>query len=165
MNEFKKVNEIHEIQTVVKLAKEIMHEHYGSYIPTHHIDYFLEEYQSFAKITEQINQNYIYYLIQNKNLAVGYFGLKMNTDLIEISKIYIQNSRRGLRLGEKSIQYIIILAEKLKIDQIELVVNQNNNRAISFYKRLQFNIIEAKTTTYGNGHSEDDYLMRRIIQA
>ena len=60
-------------------------------------------------------------------------------------------------------EFIVEFARKKELKTIELLVNQRNKQAITFYEKFGLKISESRTTTYDNGHSEDDHLMRMGI--
>lgn len=152
-----------DLTLIEHLAHEIMIEHYESYIPKEHILFYLNEYQSTEAIQRQINGNHNYYLISLNNIGVGYFCIEAKDNVLNLDKLYLLGSARGNELGKMALEFIIDYAIKNNFRSIELIVNQKNLKAISFYENFDFKIVNALTTNYSNGHSEADYKMERIF--
>lgn len=164
MIEIKKADKTTEFKIIEKLANEILHEVYDPIIPAEHTDYFLTEFQSVNAIENQIkNENFSYFLLNFDTKNVGYLGIqKLNKKLI-LSKIYILESFRGLKIGKATLEYVNGFATNNGIDRIELIVNQQNQNTIDIYLKKGFKIVESITNSFPNGHSVEDYKMEKIL--
>ena len=86
-------------------------------------------------IQEQIDNGFEYYLMYDKNTAIGYLGLqidKMPFKMV-LSKLYILKDKRGKGFGSQAIELILNRAAELGITQISLTVNRQNQKTIQFY--------------------------------
>ena len=131
-----------EFKIIEKLAIEILHEVYDQIIPAKHTDYFITEFQSVSAIGRQIkNENFSYFLLNFENKNVGYLGIqKLNKKLI-LSKLYILESFRGLKIGKTALEYVNVFAANNRIEKIELIVNQQNQNTIDIYLKKGFKIV------------------------
>jgi len=160
----KKADKKTEFKVIEKLANEILHEVYDPIIPAEHTDYFLKEFQSENAIEDQIkNENFSYFLLNFNTKNVGYLGIqKLNKKLI-LSKLYILESFRGLKIGRTALEYVNGFATDNGIEKIELIVNRQNQNTIDIYLKNGFKIVESIINSFPNGHSIEDYKMEKIL--
>jgi ribosomal protein S18 acetylase RimI-like enzyme len=154
-----------EFKIIEKLAIEIFHEVYDPIIPAEHTDYFLKEFQSENAIGNQIeNENFSYYLLIFDTKNVGYLGIqKLNRKLI-LSKIYILESFRGLKIGKAALEFVNYFAIENRMEKIELIVNRKNKNTIDIYMKKGFRIMESIVNSFPNGHSVEDYKMEKVLK-
>lgn len=152
-----------EIETVSVLAKSILHEFYGPQMPKHHINYFLEEFQSTEAIKKQLESSWKYYLIELNSVAIGYMGISIEGKKMILSKLYVLANQRNMGAGKSAMILIDSVAKKGGIEELELRVNQMNIRAIKFYKNYGFKVVDDISTSYNSGHTEHDYIMIKKI--
>ncbi len=164
MIEIKKATNSTEFKIIEKLAIEILHEVYDPIIPAEHTEYFLTEFQSENAIINQIeNENFSYFLLNYDTNNVGYLGIqKLNKKLI-LSKLYILESFRGLKIGKTALQYVNKFAMENGIERIELIVNRQNQNTIDIYLKNEYKIVESIVNSFPNGHSVEDYKMEKIL--
>ena len=149
-----------EIVTVAKLAKEIWTEHFTAIIGADQVDYMLDKFQSEKAITDQIqNKGYIYYLIGEGKLAIGYCAIVEEEDALFLSKLYIRKTMRGKGVARKTIDFIKIIALERNLGRITLTVNKNNIGPIAAYEKLGFVNTGPVVQEIGGGFIMDDYKM------
>ncbi len=166
MIEIEKADNPTEFKIIQKLATEILHKVYDPIIPAEHTDYFLTEFQSENAIGNQIkNENFGYFLLNFKNKNVGYLGIQTLNKKLVLSKLYILESFRGLKIGKKALEYVNGFAMDNGIEKIELIVNQQNKNAIDIYLKNGFKIVESIINSFPNGHSVEDYKMEKILKS
>lgn len=153
-----------EFQIIENLATEILHEVYAPIIPAEHTDYFLTKFQSKKAIEKQIkNEKFNYFLLNFDAKSVGYLGIQKLTEKLILSKLYILESFRGLKIGKTALEYVFEFAQNNGIKKIELTVNQHNQNTIDIYVKNGFRIVESIITSFPNGHSVEDYKMEKIL--
>ncbi len=96
------------------------------------------------RVKRCINQiNVSHFIIEAKNKSVGWISyIDDETDVREIGILVINKENLHCGYGAKSLLWLI---EKCKVDNIHLLllnVNQNNTRAIQFYKRFGFEVYD-----------------------
>ena len=164
MIEINIAREIADFKTIEKLANEIFHEVYDSFIPSNHTDAFLNEFQTKKAIEGQIlNENFRYYLLRFNNQTVGYLALQEGNDKLILSKFYILESFRGYKIGKTVFEFVIEFANKNKFVAIELIVKEENKKAIDIYLKRGFKIIETIVNTFTDGYVMTDYKMKKIV--
>lgn len=151
-----------EIECTARLASEIWIEYFPDIIGQAQVDYMLDKFQSVRAITQQVNKGYEYYLIKYKGDNVGYFALLPNCTLqeMQISKLYLRKSARGLGFGAEIVCEIKQIAQQRKITTLWLTVNKNNTNAIKAYLRFGFHKVGNLVTDIGNNFVMDDYKMQ-----
>jgi ribosomal protein S18 acetylase RimI-like enzyme len=164
MIEIKKAEKTTEFKIIEKLATEILHEVYDPIIPAEHTDYFLTEFQSENAIGNQIkNENYSYFLLNFDSKNVGYLGIQKLNEKLILSKLYVLESFRGLKIGKTAMEYVNRFATNNRIERIELIVNRQNQKTIDIYLKNGFEIVESIINSFPNGHSVEDYKMEKIL--
>ena len=151
------------IAIIAALAEEIWREHFTSIIGKAQVDYMLENFQSEHAIFEQVKEGFLYYLIENDNSYVGYFGVLPEGEHLLLSKFYIRATERGKGLGREALVFIENLANENTASRITLTVNKYNHQAIETYKTLGFKITESMVLEIGNGFVMDDYRMEKAL--
>lgn len=165
MNIFiKKAENIEDFKTVEILAKEIWNEHYISIISKEQIDYMLKNFQSEEAIKIQIEEKFIYFLVKYENEYAGYCAVKLETDGIFLSKLYIMEKYRGKGLSKKLLKHILESFSEKKPFRIHLTVNKYNLNSIAAYKKMGYEIFNECKVDIGNGYIMDDYEMQCFYQ-
>lgn len=151
-------------KTIELLAKEILHEVYDPIIPPEHTVYFLQKFQTVSAIQLQIiKENFQYYLLNFNDIPVGYIGFYIKENVLYLSKIYILESCRGNKIGKTGLQFVQKKAKELKVNKIELLVNQQNESTINIYKKYGFEIVTAVSNSFSNGFTVEDYIMEMKV--
>ena len=149
-----------QIRTTAGLARDIWAEHYIAIIGINQVDYMIDKFQSEDAIADQVqNKGYIYYLIEEKKQAIGYFAVIQEDDALFLSKLYIQKTMRRKGIGRKTIDFIKIIALEKGLGRITLTVNKNNIGPIAAYEKFGFVNIGPVVQDIGGGFIMDDYKM------
>lgn len=153
-----------DFEVIAELAKTIWTEHYTPIIGIEQVKYMLDKFQSQKAIKKQVmDDNYIYYILSNESIAIGYISIKKNDDTLFLSKLYIDKLNRGKGFGKLAMNFIEELAKNLNCNKIFLTVNKYNTNSIKTYKKVGFNIIEELVIDIGNGFIMDDFKMEKLI--
>lgn len=149
---------------VAALADEVYHEYYAQSITKEQIDYMVEEYQSVNAIMDQIHKAEADYFILNDGEAnVGYFAIKMESDRLFISKLYILREHRGKGYGKQAYQFLKGLCEAMELHQIYLYIHVKNVNTVSICERLGFYKAESFANDIGHGFVMDAYRMQEDL--
>lgn len=161
-----KANTSDDFQRIETLAYEIIPEFYADVIPHDHNIFFVKKFQTVDAIKEQIDNGYEYYLIDNNNIAVGYFGLQIETEKLQmtLSKLYLLKKYRGLGYGTKAMDLITERANELNLTKIILTVNRENVRTIKLYENYGFSITKELVNKFDNGHTILDFEMTKEMK-
>ena len=124
----------------------------------------MTEFQSENAIRNQIeNENFSYFLLNFDNKNVGYLGIQKLNKILNLSKLYILESFRGLKIGKTALEYVDGFATDNGFEKIELIVNQQNKNTIDIYQKNGFKIVKSIVNSFPNGHSVEDYKMEKIL--
>lgn len=128
---------------------------------------YVRENFTAAKMESEINDSAIVYLLAYADEElVGYAKLSMqpvefktvSERPLEIARLYTKPELIGKGIGKKLIEESVLFAMKNKFDSLCLSAWQQNEKAVSFYKREGFEI--AGTTTFVLGTDvQDDFIM------
>jgi diamine N-acetyltransferase len=112
----------------------------------------------------------IFFLCYYKDELIGYTKLRTdrthdefkNEPAIEMERIYVKHQYHGLKAGKAMMDKSIELARQKNYKWLWLGVNQENFKAIDFYKKYGFIIFGTKSFKLGNAQ-DDDYLMKMVL--
>jgi len=156
----KVVNTI-DIEITARLAHKIWNQHYVAIIGQKQVDYMLDKFQSIKAIKSQINKGYEYFLVLNDKKAIGYLCLiaDYTSKKLMISKIYTEKAVRGRGFGLQMINFTKKTAREKEMKTIWLTVNKYNSNAISWYEKLNFEIVKEIKKDIGNNYIMDDFVL------
>ncbi len=160
MIEVRKVSTQEDVRQIEKMARAIFHEFYYPQMPKEHIDFFIGQYQTVTAVNKQLASSFEYFIYSIDNKDIGYLGLEHEANKLILSKLYVYKDFRSSKIGVSAIEKTKERAKENKLSSIELFVNAENERAISFYKKHGFKEVSKVIHTYANQHSETDLLMR-----
>lgn len=131
---------IYDIPSIVKLEEKIFHHTLGA-------TFLLDELESnpFA--------HYVCYELNSS--VIGYIGLRLIDDTIEIMNFLIDEDYRGEGYGKALMDYVFDLAKKEHVKTIVLEVRKSNQKAQSFYTHFGFKKSHIRKNYYEN---EDAYV-------
>jgi len=148
---------------IQQLAQEIWYPTYEPILSKEQIDFMLEKMYSVSALEESINQeNTEFFLFHERDLAVGFIGMKKKDDVLRIDKLYLLPSTQGKGYGKKFIDFAAKEAKKMGLQALELNVNRNNN-AYYFYLKQGFEVVEEVDIPYYQ-FTMDDYVMRMKLK-
>lgn len=154
---------ITQLETIEKLAWEIIPEFYAAYIPLEHCLFFVQEFQTLEKLRQQITNGFEYYLLTDGNKVAGYLGLQLSAEKILLSKLYLLAAYRGKGMGTLAMDFVDNRAMENNVPVIELEVSEHNKDTIAFYENKGFSIRELVQHHYRNGYTIGDYRMTKLV--
>jgi len=131
--------------SVIKLSSETLSEHYNPNL----FNYFYETFPNGFWVCE-INHKIIGYIV----------GVKLNNEIAKILMISVSNLYQNRSIGSKLLTTFLGEIILHNIKKVELEVKKTNLKAINFYKRFGFEIIEIIKEFYEN---KDDALIMRLV--
>jgi ribosomal-protein-alanine N-acetyltransferase len=131
---------------VIKLASLTLTEQYNTSL----FNYFYETFPQGFLVAEYA-QKIIGFLV----------GVKIDTEKAKILMLSISKPFRRKKIGTGLINLFIKKIKKEKIKRIELEVRTDNSKAIQFYQKHDFKVINKLSKFYQNG--KNAYTMERII--
>ena len=101
-------------------------------------------------------------LKDNSDNILGFIGIKIIVDTIEIMNIVIKKDMRGNHLSNLLLDYIIEYGKTNNLSAINLEVNNQNFIAFNLYKKYNFNIVGTRKNYYENKY--DAILMTKNLE-
>ena len=152
------------IHHIRPLAEKIWGKTYGPLLDPAQIDYMLPMMYSNERITNEIQDGYIWELFVVEGQVIGYIDYKiMDDNRVFLSKIYLDTDQQQKGLGKMMLDHVLTFAQQNKADAVYLTVNKYNAKAIAFYERNNFECLEAKTFDIGGGYVMDDYIYQLTL--
>ncbi len=154
-----------DIALIQSIAKETWPSTYGEILSTAQIEYMLEMMYSEAAILHQIEQlEHHFFIYKENNQAIAFLSIQLNVveNVAKIHKIYALPSSQGKGIGKKMIQFAEDFSVKHQQKLLQLNVNKNN-RAVSFYQKMGFEILKEENIAIGNGFWMEDFVMQKNI--
>jgi diamine N-acetyltransferase len=155
-----------DIAVIRELAFAIWPEVYATILSQEQLDYMLELIYSEASITRQMQEEGHHYLLMEDNgTACGFadYGATGKAGEYKLHKLYVQVREQGRGLGKQLLEAVEVRVKARGGTQLILNVNRNN-RAKSFYERMNFTILETVDIAIGQGYFMNDYIMGKAMQ-
>lgn len=115
------------------------------------------------------NKSIAYYIAFHHDKPVGYIKLihdavygSVTKDAVELEKIYILSDYFGSGLAQQLMNQAIAHSEMEGFSTLFLGVWQENERAVSFYKKNSFEVFDTRQFQLGNRLC-DDFMMKRSL--
>lgn len=106
-----------------------------------------------------INPAHLFYFLKLNETEAGYAQLVIDEDFAKIEKLYVLPNVQGKGGG----LYLLSKIRQEAVDRqkyiLRLQVNRGNEKAISFYLKYGFEIVNSEDFDVGGGHVMDDYVM------
>ena len=143
---------------IQKLAFEIWNDIYPGIISKEQIDFMLEKMYSTSAFLEQIKEGHQFYIAFKNKLPIGFFSYSINNvPNYFLHKLYIKTSEHRNGIGKYILDYLLGLLKPGS--NIRLTVNRKNYKAINFYFKYGFSIVEVQDFDIGNGFFMNDFVM------
>ncbi len=133
---------------------------YGEILSPQQLDYMMELIYSKAALQKQMENGQQFLLASDDEKPVAFAAYSilttLNSAVYKLEKIYILPNQQGKGIGKLLISNII---EAIKpATTLQLKVNRQN-KALYFYQKLGFKIINEEDIDIGNGFYMNDYVM------
>ena len=148
-----------DVRRLAKVARIVWREANVAFCTPEQVEYMIERYQSFEAISGQLMHGYRYFLIEEGDVIMGYFGVQPQGERLFLSKFYILKEYRGRKLFSLGLQYMIELCKESGLESIYLTVNRNNTHAYEVYLAKGFKVIAEEDNPIGEGFEMNDYIM------
>lgn len=139
---------------------------YGKILSGEQLDYMLDLFYSDVALNNQFEKKeQLFYLISEDEATLGFIGIEHNYKdeaVTRIHKIYLLPKTQGKGIGKKIIEDIKKMALENHSTALSLNVNRFNS-ALSFYKKIGFEVIDEVNIDIGNGYLMEDYVMEKKL--
>lgn len=149
---------IADIPTIAELASQIWHQHYVPIIGEEQVLYMLSAMYNAESLSEQMQQKkHLFYLVHHQQQICGFISVnEVKEGDWFLNKFYILPERAAKGLGTEVFEEILRLHPAVKM---RLTVNRQNFKAINFYFKNGFKIVEVADFDIGGGYQMNDFIM------
>lgn len=155
-----------DIKTIQEIAYKTWPITYGEILSEAQLKYMLDMFYSEDALTAQFDKKeQLFYVITEQDLTLGFIGIEHNYEngnITKIHKIYILPETQGKGIGKTAIEAVQKFA--LENNSASVILNVNRfNKALSFYERMGFKVIDEVNIEIGNGYLMEDFVMEKVI--
>jgi len=159
-----KVVEDDQIRIVASLARSIWPKAFHGMEPDEHLEYMINNLQSFEGISDYIrNKGFIYWLLQCDGRSVGYMAYVPEEGCLLLSKFYLLEEYRGRGLSDVMMSKAEEAARGMGLPKIRLETNRRNTGIVEIYKHFGFEIVRETDRDIGDGHINHDYDLEKVL--
>jgi diamine N-acetyltransferase len=147
------------------IAYKTWPETYGPILGKTQLEYMLNKFYSVDCLQSNVANNQEFFIIEENTISLGFLGIenKHNKEKVtKIHKIYILPNNQGKGIGKLAIDFVADLAKNNNSEKLRLNVNKFN-KAIDFYRKIGFDIVDEVVIAIGNDYVMDDYVMEKKI--
>ncbi|MBP4139012.1 GNAT family N-acetyltransferase [Flavobacterium geliluteum] len=157
---------LNDITTIQNIAYTTWTITYDQILSKEQLDYMLDLMYSDEALTIQFHKKkQLFYLILDDETPLGFIGIEhhYNDQLVtRIHKIYLLPETQGKGIGKKVIDEIAKMALENNSTALSLNVNRYNT-ALTFYKKIGFEVIDEVNIDIGKGFLMEDYVMEKKL--
>lgn len=154
-----------DFNTITEIAHKTWPLTYGEILSQAQLDYMLEAFYSDSTLRENIENRHEFILAKDDGFCFGFASFEchyQNEKTTKIHKIYILPEAQGKGIGKLLIDAITEFAKENQSNSLLLNVNRFN-KALTFYQKLGFEIIEEIDIELEYGYLMEDYVMKKKI--
>lgn len=160
-----------EILQLQKISRQTFFEAFASVNTKEDMDKYLEEGFALERLTAELNnKNSEFYFALYDDRVIGYLKLNFGdsqTELkehksLEIERIYVLPEFFGKNVGQLFYEKAMQVARQLDVDYVWLGVWEENERAISFYRKNGFVEFDKHIFMLGNDEQTDIMMKLRL---
>ena len=153
-----------DVRRTAKVAREVWREANTAFCTPEQVEYMIQRFQSVEAISGQLMQGYRYFLIEEGDEILGYFGVQPQGERLFLSKYYILKKNRGCGLFSLGLERMCEICREEDLQAIYLTVNRNNTHAYEVYIAKGFRVTKEECADIGFGFVMDDYIMEKEIE-
>ncbi len=154
-----------DLPTIAEIARKTWPVAYGEILSQAQLEYMLNAFYSKESLQTNMGNGHEFILAIENDIVLGFASFEhqyQHKAKTKIHKIYMLPESQGKGLGK----LLIATIEKTAIDNgsNNLLLNVNRfNKALGFYQKIGFSIIEEINIEIGLGYLMEDYIMEKKI--
>ena len=156
-----------DFDTIRSIAYETWPIAYGEILSKAQLDYMLGAFYNDTALKESVSQKRHHFVLANEgNQTLGFASFEWNYDhqkQTKIHKIYILPKTQGKGIGKKLVDFVEKVAKENDSDALSLNVNRFN-KALNFYQKIGFEIVDEVNIELEHGYLMEDYVMEKPIE-
>jgi diamine N-acetyltransferase len=158
---------LNDIPIIQQIAADTWPTAYGEIISSAQISYMLEMMYSTSALAAQMTTRGHHFLLATLNSdAVGFASYELNAmpyRQCKLHKLYCLPQLQGSGVGAKLVAHVADAAIAASQHAIMLNVNKHN-KALGFYQRLGFSVVDEEVIDIGQGYLMDDFVLERGLK-
>ena len=134
---------------------------YGTILSKEQLRFMLDKFYSLEYLHLNAQQNQLFFIISENEIPMGFLGVEHHFDkkpITKIHKIYVLPDKQGNGIGKSAIDFVVNSALENHSNKVILNVNRFN-KAVQFYQKMDFKIIQQIDIEIGNGYLMEDFIM------
>ncbi|MCG9793604.1 GNAT family N-acetyltransferase [Flavobacterium algicola] len=149
---------------IQKLAHQVWPVAYAAILPEEQMKYMLDAFYSENALIKSFDNGCQFVLVKEDETVLGFAGFEHfeTKEQTKIHKLYLLPESQGKGIGKLLIEYIATKATEKGFDKLILNVNRFN-KALHFYEKLGFSIVEEIDIEIGKGYLMEDYVMEKTL--
>ena len=158
--------DLDDINSIGFLAQQIWPETYGNTLSPDQMKYMLNLMYSPNSLRRQmVDEQHQFLLVEQDEEPIGFASWSASSEpgVYKLHKLYFLPSRQGKGLGRTLLQLIFENIRAEGAAKLRLNVKRDN-KALQFYERMGFVIIEEVNIDIGQGYFMRDYVMEADLR-
>ena len=154
-----------DLATITEIAHKTWPITYGEILSQEQLAYMLDAFYSAEALQTNIENGHEFILAKEADSVLGFASFEhhyQNDKTTKIHKIYMLPEAQGKGIGKLLIDTIETFAKANESNRLLLNVNRFN-KALTFYQKLGFQIIEEIDIELDFGYLMEDYVMEKKI--
>lgn len=153
---------------LARVCGQTFREAYAEFNRAEDIDFYIaNHFTAEHLIIELTDPDSVFFVARDGAQIVGYCKLKIHHNqqppALEIARLYVYANYYGKALGAKLLKQAILWANNHGFNSLKLLVWKENKRAISFYLKSGFEIVDQAIFDWGTGKLDQDWIMVKAI--
>ncbi len=147
------------------LAEKIWPSAYGTILSKEQLSYMLNWMYSIETLEKSFDKGNEFYCAFHNNNEIGFFELEFSNEYpntVKLQKIYVLPSEQNKGIGKNFLQLALLRAKNRGARNVILQVNRAN-KAVQFYLKNNFCIINEEDFPIGNDYYMNDYVMEKTL--
>lgn len=152
-----------DINTIQEIALPTWKVAYQDILSEEQMEYMLNMMYSTESLREQLaDKNHIFLLACEDGDTLGFVSFEIGLTNVKLHKLYVLPQQQGRKIGELLIKEVEQRTADAKRNAVQLNVNRFN-KALNFYIREGFQVIEEVDIEIGNGYLMEDYILEKKV--
>ncbi|MEL1241885.1 GNAT family N-acetyltransferase [Flavobacterium flavipallidum] len=156
---------VDDLKTIADIAQITWPITYGEILSEAQLNYMLNAFYSEESLQANINNGHEFILALEEGAALGFASFEhqyQNRAATKIHKIYMLPESQGKGIGKLLVNAIAQFAKENNAKVLILNVNRFN-KALGFYEKMGFSIVEEIDIEIGQGYLMEDYVMEKNL--
>lgn len=154
---------INDIEVIQNIARPTWGIAYQEILSDEQMQYMIDMMYSTESLKNQMeNEGHVFLLACENETPIGFVSFQLGEEKVKLHKLYVLPQQQGKKIGEKLIKEVERKTSEAGRKSVLLNVNRYN-KALHFYKREGFNIIEEVDIEIGNGYLMEDYVLEKRV--